>query len=59
MEAKGRGAQQGCVLTRPSCSPRKNWLTCVGSPMSRIDRAVFSNERQISSLEFHTFTTKY
>lgn len=37
----------------------KNWLSCVGSPMSRIDRAVFSNERQISSLEFHTFTTKY
>ncbi|XP_067400527.1 acylphosphatase-2-like isoform X3 [Emydura macquarii macquarii] len=38
---------------------RKNWLRNVGSPMSRIDRAVFSNEREISALEFPNFTTKY
>ncbi|XP_050816410.1 acylphosphatase-2-like isoform X1 [Gopherus flavomarginatus] len=37
----------------------KNWLRNVGSPMSRIDRAVFSNEREISTLEFPNFTTKY
>ncbi|KAL8184112.1 UNVERIFIED_CONTAM: Acylphosphatase-2 [Gekko kuhli] len=37
----------------------KNWLRSVGSPMSRIDQAVFSNEREISSLEFQSFTTKY
>ncbi|XP_053133637.1 acylphosphatase-2-like isoform X2 [Hemicordylus capensis] len=37
----------------------KNWLRSVGSPMSRIDRAVFSNERAISSLEFQSFATKY
>uniref|UniRef100_A0A8D2Q5P1 acylphosphatase n=1 Tax=Varanus komodoensis TaxID=61221 RepID=A0A8D2Q5P1_VARKO len=37
----------------------KNWLRSVGSPMSRIDRAVFSNEREIPSLEFQSFTTKY
>ncbi|XP_077677710.1 acylphosphatase-2-like isoform X2 [Eretmochelys imbricata] len=37
----------------------KNWLRNVGSPMSRIDRAVFSNEREISTLEFSNFTTKY
>ncbi|KAM9134055.1 acylphosphatase-2-like isoform 1-T1 [Pangshura tecta] len=37
----------------------KNWLRNVGSPMSRIDQAVFSNEREISTLEFPNFTTKY
>ncbi|CAI5797736.1 acylphosphatase-2-like [Podarcis lilfordi] len=37
----------------------KNWLRSVGSPMSRIDQAVFSNEREISTLEFQSFTTKY
>uniref|UniRef100_A0A8C3IHM6 acylphosphatase n=1 Tax=Chrysemys picta bellii TaxID=8478 RepID=A0A8C3IHM6_CHRPI len=37
----------------------KNWLGNVGSPMSHIDRAVFSNEREISTLEFPNFTTKY
>ncbi|XP_060107943.1 acylphosphatase-2-like isoform X2 [Heteronotia binoei] len=37
----------------------KNWLRSVGSPMSRIDQAVFSNEREISSLEFQSFITKY
>uniref|UniRef100_A0A8C8RR19 Acylphosphatase-like domain-containing protein n=1 Tax=Pelusios castaneus TaxID=367368 RepID=A0A8C8RR19_9SAUR len=37
----------------------KNWLRNVGSPMSRIDRAVFSNEREISTLEFPNFSTKY
>ncbi|XP_063172763.1 acylphosphatase-2-like [Candoia aspera] len=37
----------------------KNWLRSVGSPMSRVDQAVFSNERQITTLEFHSFTTKY
>ncbi|XP_058016394.1 acylphosphatase-2-like [Ahaetulla prasina] len=37
----------------------KNWLRNVGSPMSRIDQAVFSNERQITALEFQSFTTKY
>ncbi|XP_039624982.1 acylphosphatase-2-like isoform X1 [Polypterus senegalus] len=37
----------------------KNWLRTVGSPMSRIDKAVFTNEKQITSLEFTNFTTKY
>ncbi|KAG8146696.1 hypothetical protein E2320_013810 [Naja naja] len=37
----------------------KNWLRSIGSPMSRIDQAVFSNERQITALEFQSFTTKY
>ncbi|XP_044126769.1 acylphosphatase-2-like [Bufo gargarizans] len=37
----------------------KNWLRNVGSPMSRIDKAVFSNERQIQDLEYTNFKTKY
>ncbi|CAI9546518.1 unnamed protein product [Staurois parvus] len=37
----------------------KNWLQKVGSPMSRIDKAVFSNERQIANVEFSNFKTKY
>ncbi|XP_062892192.1 acylphosphatase-2-like [Mobula hypostoma] len=36
-----------------------NWLKSVGSPMSRIDRAHFSNERAISKLDFNNFSTKY
>ena len=32
------------------------WLKQKGSPLSRIDNAVFSNERDISSLEFTEFS---
>ncbi|OCT84180.1 acylphosphatase-2 isoform X2 [Xenopus laevis] len=37
----------------------KNWLQNVGSPMSRIDKAVFSNEREIPALEYNNFKTNY
>ncbi|KAM9732621.1 acylphosphatase-2 [Menidia menidia] len=37
----------------------KNWLKNVGSPSSRIDRAVFTNERNISKLEIHGFSTRH
>uniref|UniRef100_A0A3Q2ZZ13 acylphosphatase n=1 Tax=Kryptolebias marmoratus TaxID=37003 RepID=A0A3Q2ZZ13_KRYMA len=37
----------------------KHWLKNVGSPSSRIDRAVFSNERDISKLEILNFSTRY
>ncbi|KAM9363235.1 acylphosphatase-2-like [Symphorus nematophorus] len=37
----------------------KSWLQNVGSPSSRIDRAVFSNEREVSKLELHGFSTRY
>ncbi|KAM7394881.1 hypothetical protein PAMP_021655 [Pampus punctatissimus] len=37
----------------------KHWLEHVGSPSSRIDRAVFSNQRDISKLEIHGFSTRY
>ncbi|XP_015687237.1 acylphosphatase-2 [Protobothrops mucrosquamatus] len=45
--------------TKEKVEIMKNWLRSVGSPMSRIDQAVFSNERQITALEFQSFTTKY
>ncbi|XP_032418413.1 acylphosphatase-2 isoform X1 [Xiphophorus hellerii] len=37
----------------------KLWLKNVGSPSSRIDRAVFSNERDVSKLEVQGFSTRY
>ncbi|KAL1006212.1 hypothetical protein UPYG_G00069320 [Umbra pygmaea] len=37
----------------------KMWLRKVGSPSSRIDRAEFSNERDISKMEIHGFGTRY
>ncbi|XP_051901032.1 acylphosphatase-2-like isoform X2 [Pristis pectinata] len=36
-----------------------NWLKSVGSPMSRIDKAHFSNERDVSKLDFNKFSTRY
>ncbi|XP_061481705.1 acylphosphatase-2 isoform X2 [Rhineura floridana] len=37
----------------------KTWLANIGSPSSRIDRTKFSNEKQITKLEFTGFTTRY
>ncbi|KAJ8405211.1 hypothetical protein AAFF_G00322020 [Aldrovandia affinis] len=37
----------------------KNWLRTTGSPMSRIDKVTFDNEREIPALEFNSFTTRY
>ncbi|XP_068927809.1 acylphosphatase-2 isoform X1 [Petaurus breviceps papuanus] len=37
----------------------KTWLSKVGSPSSRIDRADFSNEKTISELEYTNFSIKY
>lgn len=34
---------------------RKKWLQTEGSPKSRIDRAVFKNEKTISTLQFEDF----
>ncbi|RXM35151.1 Acylphosphatase-2 [Acipenser ruthenus] len=38
---------------------RKKWLSTVGSPSSRIDRADFSNEKKISKLDFKGFSTRF
>ncbi|KAL1285705.1 Acylphosphatase-2 [Trichinella pseudospiralis] len=36
----------------------KIWLENVGSPSSRIDKAVFKNEKEISTLNFNSFDVK-
>ncbi|KRX23543.1 Protein roller-3 [Trichinella nelsoni] len=36
----------------------KIWLEKVGSPSSRIDKAVFKNEKEISTLNFNSFDVK-
>ncbi|XP_055396078.1 acylphosphatase-2 isoform X8 [Bubalus kerabau] len=40
-------------------TPRKSWLSKVGSPSSRIDRTNFSNEKTISKLEYSSFNIRY
>eukprot|EP00062_Callorhinchus_milii_P008009 gi/632950236/ref/XP_007890607.1/ PREDICTED: acylphosphatase-2 [Callorhinchus milii] len=59
-----RNTRQGTVEgqvqgTKDNVDSMKNWLSKVGSPSSRIDRANFSNEKEISKLEFKHFTTRY
>ncbi|XP_052276056.1 acylphosphatase-1-like isoform X1 [Dreissena polymorpha] len=34
----------------------KNWLENEGSPESRVDKAVFTNEKEIDKLSFESFT---
>uniref|UniRef100_A0A8C5MXF4 acylphosphatase n=1 Tax=Leptobrachium leishanense TaxID=445787 RepID=A0A8C5MXF4_9ANUR len=45
--------------TKEKLEIMKHWLKNVGSPMSQIDKAVFSNEKQISALEYSNFKTAY
>uniref|UniRef100_A0A671TFM4 acylphosphatase n=1 Tax=Sparus aurata TaxID=8175 RepID=A0A671TFM4_SPAAU len=59
-----KNTRQGTVIGQIQGPPdkvndMKLWLKSVGSPSSRIDRAVFSNERDISKLEIHGFSTRY
>ncbi|XP_061086841.1 acylphosphatase-2-like isoform X1 [Conger conger] len=59
-----KNTRQGTVVGQvqgPSDRVRemKSWLSKVGSPSSRIDRAVFSNERDIAKLEMRGFGTRY
>ncbi len=37
---------------------RKEWLSTVGSPKSRIDRCDFSQEKSIPKLEYPSFTIR-
>ncbi|TRZ03678.1 hypothetical protein DNTS_032813, partial [Danionella cerebrum] len=37
----------------------KHWLSTVGSPSSRIDRAQFSNERNLPKPEIQGFSTRH
>uniref|UniRef100_A0A3B4VG11 Acylphosphatase-2-like n=1 Tax=Seriola dumerili TaxID=41447 RepID=A0A3B4VG11_SERDU len=59
-----KNTRQGTVIGQIQGPPgkvndMKLWLKSVGSPSSRIDRAVFSNEREISKLEIHGFSTRH
>lgn len=59
-----KNTRQGTVIGQvqgpaDKVSDMKHWLKSVGSPSSRIDRAVFSNERDISKLEIRGFCTRY
>ncbi|KAK3094213.1 hypothetical protein FSP39_025490, partial [Pinctada imbricata] len=37
----------------------KVWLEKEGSPMSKIDRCVFTNERSIDSVEYKSFSVRH
>nr|XP_020512519.1 acylphosphatase-2-like [Labrus bergylta] len=59
-----KNTKQGTVIGQIQGPPdqvhdMKLWLTNVGSPSSRIDRTIFSNQRDISKLEIHGFSTRY
>ncbi|XP_026786104.1 acylphosphatase-2 isoform X1 [Pangasianodon hypophthalmus] len=59
-----KNTRQGTVIGQVQGPPEKvsemkHWLRYVGSPSSRIDRAEFTNERDISKLEVRGFGTRY
>ncbi|XP_012679078.1 acylphosphatase-2 [Clupea harengus] len=59
-----KNTRQGTVIGQVQGPPdkvieMKAWLSRVGSPSSRIDRAEFTNEKEISKLEIHGFGTRY
>lgn len=37
---------------------RKQWLKTIGSPSSRIEKAVFKNEKEIKSYTYDSFKIK-
>ncbi|XP_028828366.1 acylphosphatase-2-like isoform X2 [Denticeps clupeoides] len=59
-----KNTRQGTVVGQVQGSPEKvremkNWLSKVGSPTSRIDRAEFTNEKEISKPEIRGFSTRH
>ncbi|KAL2086656.1 hypothetical protein ACEWY4_017715 [Coilia grayii] len=59
-----KNTRQGTVIGQVQGPPdkvkeMKSWLSKVGSPSSRIDRAEFTNEKEISKLEIRGFGTRY
>ncbi|XP_058256467.1 acylphosphatase-2 [Hemibagrus wyckioides] len=59
-----KNTRQGTVIGQVQGPPdkvteMKHWLRNIGSPSSRIDRAEFTNERDISKLEIRGFGTRY
>ncbi|XP_017780530.1 PREDICTED: acylphosphatase-2-like [Nicrophorus vespilloides] len=54
-----RGTVQGTIQGADNrVAEMKNWLKEVGSPASRIDKAVFSSEQEISKLQSGSFTIR-
>ncbi|XP_056423723.1 acylphosphatase-2 isoform X1 [Hyla sarda] len=55
-----QGTVQGQVQgPEDKVNSMKAWLSKVGSPSSRIDHTEFSNEKDIPSLQFKGFSTRY
>nr|XP_056708708.1 acylphosphatase-2 [Euleptes europaea] len=59
-----RNSRQGTVTGQvqgpeDKVNEMKDWLSSVGSPSARIERADFTNEKEISKLDFNGFTTRY
>lgn len=59
-----KNTRQGTVIGQVQGSPdkvkdMKAWLSKVGSPSSRIDRAEFTNEKELTKLEIHGFCTRH
>ncbi|XP_059384851.1 acylphosphatase-2-like [Carassius carassius] len=59
-----KNTRQGTVVGQVQGHPEKVkemkcWLSKVGSPSSRIDRAHFTNEKPVSKLEIRGFGTRY
>ncbi|XP_060105132.1 acylphosphatase-2 [Heteronotia binoei] len=59
-----RNSRQGTVTGQvqgpeDKVNEMKAWLSSVGSPSSHIEKADFSNEREIPKLDFTGFTTRY
>ncbi|XP_035685993.1 acylphosphatase-2-like [Branchiostoma floridae] len=55
-----RGTVDGVVQgRREQVKQMKQWLEFTGSPMSRIERATFRNEKDISKLDFDRFKITY
>ncbi|CAH2255183.1 acylphosphatase-2 isoform X1 [Pelobates cultripes] len=55
-----QGTVQGQVQgPEEKVNTMKSWLSKVGSPSSRIDRTNFSNEKEITKLQYNGFSTKY
>lgn len=55
-----RGTVQGVVQgMKRDVESMKHWLENIGSPHSTVEKAVFSNERQIDSYEYKDFSVRH
>ncbi|KAM8945440.1 acylphosphatase-2 [Pelodytes ibericus] len=59
-----KNSRQGTVVgqvqgSEDKVNAMKSWLSNVGSPSSRIDRANFADEKEITKLQYNGFSTRY